>query len=133
MNAVGIVDANRLSVADAVNPTPNMRSTIMGYFRALALGVIRQKVVDHETVEVVVPLATQGVIVPLSAKALELKPEGSRTWDWRDVYATPDLQLTTKDVIEIPRGGKLTRFVVMRAWDYTGEGFLRYEIVNDYT
>lgn len=127
-----IVDAREMSVQDAVNPTPSMRSTVMGWFRAISLVIVRQVTEDHETREISVPFNGQGVIMPLSAKALELKPEGTRTWDWRDVYVSPDLALTTKDAVIIPRAGVQTRFVVMRAWDYSAQGYMRYEIVNAY-
>lgn len=129
---LGIVDAARLSVQDAVMPTPNMRSTILGWFRPLVLAVVRQQTIDFETKEALVQLATRGVIQPMAAKDLQLKPEGTRTWDWRMIHATPDLALTTEDVILIPRGGKTVQFRVMRALDYSGDGFLMYEIVNDY-
>ncbi len=129
---LGIVDANRLSVADAVMPTPNMRSTMLGWMRPIALGIITRTTVDFQTVETVRDVETHGLTQPLTAQKLALKPEGERTWDWRLLHTTTDLELNTGDNVVTTRRGVTTRFRVMARGEYSEDGFYSYEIVNDY-
>lgn len=125
---LGIVDAARLTVDQAVNPTPNMRETIYGWFRKLTLARARRVTVDFQSKETLLPFETMGVIQPLEIKRIAIKPEGTRTWDWRMIHATPDLILVTNEVIEING----VRFRVEGQGGYDQFGFVLYEIVNDY-
>jgi hypothetical protein len=126
---VGIVDANRLTVDEAVSPTPNMRDVIMGWFRPLALTIVRKLTVDFQTREVEVVHETQGVIQPMSIARLKMKTEGERTWKWWTVHANTDLVLQNDDVI-IPRGKPRLR--IMGNGDWSENGFVVYEAVEDY-
>ena len=127
-----ILNASRFSIDDAQCAGPNMRSTMLGWMRPLTLGKVTQSTVDHQTMETYTQIRTMGVIQQLSAQQLALKPEGTRTWDWRMIDCTPDVVLTTEDVILLPRAGQVVRYRVMAVGDFTQNGFAHYEIVNDY-
>jgi len=123
-----IVNASTRTVPQSVAPMPVMRSTIMGWFRPLELTKVIKSTVDFQTVEVEVPVPAQGTIQQLSMQSLAIKPEGTRTWDWRQIHATPDLELLTDDVIKYQ--GKPYR--VMAKNDYAEQGFVEYHVVSDY-
>lgn len=125
---VGIVDANRLTVDQAINPTPNMRDVLMGWFRKISLVIVRKQQVDFQTQEVEVPHETQGVVQPFTAARLQMKPEGQRSWSWWLVYATPDLVLQTDDAI-IYAGMRLR---IMAKWPFEAHGYVEYHAVLDY-
>lgn len=125
---LGIVDAADRDLEQVLGGGPNMLSALRGFFRPLALAKVTQRIVDFQTVEVEVPLATLGVIVALDGRALELKPEGTRSWDWKQIFALSELVLTTEDVV-VYRG---VRYRVMKQRDYNEYGFVNYEVVNDY-
>jgi hypothetical protein len=128
VSQLGIVDANRLTVDQAVAPMPTMRSTIMGWFRPITLVVIRKQTVDFETKETEVALETRGTVQPFSATQLAIKPEGERAWKWKMIHATPDLVLSAGEVINY-RGTKLR---IMRQFPYDENGFVQYEAIEDY-
>lgn len=125
---VGIVDANRLTVDEAVSPTPDVRDLMLGWFRKIALTIVRKKVVDFETREVEVPHETQGVVQPFTASRLMMKPEGERSWKWWLIQSTPDLQLKNDDVI-IYKGVRLR---IMASWDWSANGAMEYHAIEDY-
>lgn len=126
---VGIVDANRLTVDEAVAPMPVMRDVLLGWFRPLALTIVRKITRDFQTREVEVEHMTQGVIQPMSTARLAIKPEGERTWKWWTIHATTDLVLQTDDVVA-PRGKPRLR--IMGQGDWSGNGFVAYDAVEDY-
>lgn len=125
---VGIVDAARLTVDEAVSPTPDMRDTMLGWFRKIALTIVRKAAVDFETREVEVPHETQGVVQPFTASRLQMKPEGERSWRWWLIHATPDLQLKNDDVV-IYKGVRLR---IMQGWDFSANGYCEYHAIDDY-
>lgn len=123
-----IANACNVSVSDAALPMPSVRETIMGWFRPLTLSKVIQRTVDFETVETEIPIKTQGTVQPFSPSMLQLKPEGTRSWEWLQIHATPDLQLETEDVIRY----KGTQYRVMFSNGYEENGFVEYHVVNDY-
>jgi hypothetical protein len=125
---LGIVDANRLSVEDAVAAMPSVRSTLLGWFRPIALTRVIQRIVDFKTLEIEEPLSTRGVVQPLTETSLMLKPEGQRAWKWFLIHATPDLVLAVNDVI-ILKGDRLR---IQKTKDYSVNGYVCYEACEDF-
>jgi len=71
----------------------------------------------------------QGVIQPLSPKAIALKPEGQRAWTWLQIHCfAGSLNLTTNDRI-IYNG---SRYKVMAVLDYSLNNYIEYHVVRDY-
>jgi hypothetical protein len=123
-----IINANARTIPDSFSTTPSMRSTLSGWFRPITMVLIKKVSKDHQIVEIRREIKTVGVIQPLTGQALEIKPEGERSWAWKELHCLPDLILETDDVVEI--GGKPNR--VMARKDYRDFGYLRYELVEDY-
>lgn len=107
---------------------PQMRQTVIGWFRAIVLTKIVKKQVDFRTVEVEEPINARGVIQPMSSKRLEMKPEGQRAFEWLTLHATPDLVLQPDDVVMI----RNRKFRVEGAQDFSEYGYVFYELVNAY-
>lgn len=126
--SVGIRNASRLTVDEAVMPAPTGRSIVYGWLRPIEMVMVRKKTEDFETIEVQVPLKTNGVVQPFTATALAIKPEGERAWKWWSITATPDLQLKADEVITY-RGSKLR---IMRQLPFEANDVVQYEAVEDY-
>lgn len=125
---LGISNASARTVTDSLSPTPTMGSTLLGWFRPIALARVVKVMEDHELREVERPLVTRGVVQPFSATQLSIKPEGERAWKWWMIHATPDLVLLADEVISY-RG---TRLRIMRQFPYEANGFVQYEAVEAY-
>lgn len=125
---LGIQNGKRFSVQDSALDVPNMRETLSGWMRPLALSRVTTEIVNYRAEQIERPLAAYGNDQPLSPQQLSLKPEGQRAWEWRVIWTTTDLKLKPDDVILRKR----TRYRVMGATDWEDSGFFRYEVVNDY-
>ncbi len=125
---VGIVNANKRNVPDSFGPVP-MRSALLGLFRAISLTIVRKVKDGMDWKEVPSDYIAQGVVQQLGDEALEILPEGQRSWQWKMIHCTPDLVLRTDDHI-IYRG---VRYDVMERRDFADYGYVKYMIVNKYT
>ena len=121
-----IVNANRLSVEQAVNPMPQMRSTLLGWMKPLALVKITKTTVDFQTQNVETPLPAVGTWQPFTVEQLKIKPEGQRSWRWFMLHTTTDVVLLTDDLVK--KSG--TAYVVMEKGNYDENGFILYQLVN---
>lgn len=128
ISPLGIQNGNRFSVHDSALDVPNMREALSGWMRPLDLAKVTTEIVNFRAEQIERPLAAVGVIQPLSAQMLALKPEGQRAWKWRVIWTTTDLKLKPDDVISY----KGERNRVMGFTDWEDSGFFRYEVVNDY-
>ena len=101
---------------------------MLGWFYPLELGRAQKQQIDGLTQEILTTVKSKGVVQPLSAQQLAIKPEGQRAWIWLSVYCLPDLVLQPSDIIVY----NCLRYRVMAKHDYTMHGFIHYEIVEDY-
>lgn len=112
-------------VADAV-PIVNMRSSILGWFRPITVGLTQQSVGDDGMVKLTVrEVATSGVLQPLGEK-LDRKSEGGRSWSHWELHCLPNLVLNTNDRITV----KGSYYTVMEMMDYSSEGFVIYKLAK---
>lgn len=116
------------SIYDA-SGLPYMGDVVASWARPITVGLVTKEMLDGEVVETVEDIDTRGMLQPFTASQLAIKPEGQRTWDWSALHALPDLTLTLDDIVTI--FGR--RFRVMTKKDYTLYGYLRYELVENYT
>lgn len=107
---------------------PNMGDALLGLFQPLELAKVETRIENAVAVEVIRPLPAQGVVQPMSARQLALKPEGERTWKWKLIHCAPGLVLAPNDVIQY----KAERYRVNGQWDFSEYGYLLYEVVNDF-
>lgn len=130
MKPAGIIDGASRSIDDAIVVGPNMAGTLRGSFRPLTIGIVRQTTIDFQTKEYVDELTTVGASFPLSAKQLEMKPEGERAWDWRQIICSAELLINTQDELVLP---KLGRYRVLARWDYSLNGYMVYHAAKQAT
>jgi hypothetical protein len=123
-----ITNGNALRIGELTPQLPNVSSTIEGWFQDIVIGIISAPVVKGRVVETVSELQTRGVLQPLTAQQLELKPEGERSWKWYMLHCQPSLSLQTDDTVTI-KGG---RYRVMGRWGYDDYGYVQHELVKDY-
>ena len=108
---------------------PQMANTLNGWEVPLLLIKVTQNVVDGDLVTTEQSINFQGVWQPLKDEALELKPEGQRSWEWIWIHAkSSELNLETADKVKF----KNKRYKVMNKKDYGLNGFVEYQLCRDY-
>lgn len=123
-----IFNASGISVKLASGGLPNVNGALNGWRLPMTFGVVTKEIVNAQVVEVMTAVNFKGVIQPLSARRLEMKPEGQRAWTWLMLHADPTLALDVDDVVTY--NGTQTR--VMARKNYTEYGYIEYELVQDY-
>lgn len=108
---------------------PQMTNTLNGWEVPLLLIKVTQIIVDGDLVTTEQSINFQGVWQPLKDEALELKPEGQRSWEWIWIHAkSSELNLETADKVKF----KNKRYKVMSKKDYGLNGFVEYQLCRDY-
>ena len=108
---------------------PQMASTLSGWEVPLILIKIIQNVIDGDLVTSEQTIKFMGVWQPLRDEALELKPEGQRSWEWVWIHArSSELNLETGDKVLF----KNRRYKVMQKKDYGLNAFVEYHLCRDY-
>lgn len=107
---------------------PNVSETIIGWFRPLILIFTNRAVKNMKVTTGKTKLKCSGVIQPLRAQKLSLKPEGERKWKWKLLFTTPEVNLDAGDDFTI----KNTPYRVMGKCDWSEYGCNAYELVEDY-
>jgi hypothetical protein len=126
---VSIIDGNTQRIDSSFAPQlPSMSGTVEGWFQNLVIGLITSAVVAGRVQETTTDLTTRGVIQPLSARQIEIKPEGERQWKWYMLHCQPSLRLRNDDTVVIG----CDRYRVMSYFDYSQYGYVQYELVRDY-
>jgi len=113
-----------------VNLMPQINAAFAGWFSSITLTVITQTInalgfMDDTTTS----LVFNGVVQPMSAEDLQLKPEGLRSFTWLMIHCKAgDLNLKTNDII-VYSGRK---YKVMGVKDYSLNNYIQYDILEDY-
>lgn len=108
---------------------PQMDTTLVGWEVPLTLVKITQSIVDGDLVTSEKLINFQGVWQPMKDEALELKPEGQRSWEWIWIHAkSSQLNLETADKVIF----KNKRYKVMQKKDYGLNSFVEYQLCRDY-
>ena len=108
---------------------PQMASTLSGWEVPITLIKITQNVIDGDLVTSEQTINFMGVWQPLRDEALELKPEGQRSWEWVWIHArASELNLETGDKVIF----KNRRYKVMQKKDYGLNAFVEYHLCRDY-
>lgn len=112
-----------------VSCMPQMAAAFSGWMQNITMSVFTQKVVDNGLVEDHWnEICFAGTIQPLSARAIALKPEGQRAWDWFQIHTFSRLEISTND--RISWEGQI--YKVMAVKDYGLNNYVEYHIVQDY-
>jgi hypothetical protein len=109
-------------------PIPKIQTALNGWESPITLIKVTQSVVDYVTVETKENISFQGVIQPLTAEALQIKPLEMRSWEWLMIHTRINIELQTNDLIEYE--GK--QYKVMFAKDYSLNNYYEYHLVENY-
>lgn len=108
---------------------PQMDTTLVGWEVPLTLIKITQRIVDGDLETTEKTIKFQGVWQPLKDEALELKPEGQRSWEWIWIHAkSTQLNLETADKVLFNN----KRYKVIQKKDYGLNAFVEYQLCRDY-
>lgn len=113
----------------ALSGMPNMSMALLGWEVPLELVRLTQTMDEGDVAHTEQKIKFKGVWQPLKDEALELKPDGQRSWKWFWLHVqSGTLNLETADKI-IFQG---QRYKVMEKKDYTLNGFVEYQLIEDY-
>jgi len=107
---------------------PQVGSALAGWGREVAVQILRTVLVDGEAKKNARTVNAGVLIQPLSARKIEMKPEGERNWKWNSIHASASLNAKNGDTIEIDGIG----YRILGTWDYSPMGYYAFEAVEDY-
>ena len=122
--------SNNRSISSMLNNgMPQMNTTLQGWEVPLTLVRITQNVVDGDVEDTETVINFKGVWQPLKDEALELKPEGQRSWEWVWIHAqASQLNLETGDKVIFNN----KHYKVMQKKDYSLNSYVEYQLCRDY-
>jgi hypothetical protein len=109
-------------------PIPKIQVALNGWESPVTLIKVTQSIVDYETVNVEEEISFQGVVQPLTAEALQLKPLETRSWEWLMIHTRTSAEIFTNDLIRYD--GK--EYKVMFEKNYSLNGYYEYHLVKNY-
>lgn len=123
-----ITNASNTPLDVATGTVPNVGGALTDWFQPMEFTTIVKQTVGFQVVEVPTSVPFRGVIQPLKARELLMKPEGQRAWTWYQLHATPDLKLKVDDIVTYR--GVPTRVMALKAYDIYG--YIEYELVQNW-
>lgn len=109
-------------------PIPKIQVALNGWESPITLVKITSSLVDYEKVTVRTEINFQGVVQPLTAEALQLKPLETRSWEWLMIHTRTSTEIFTGDLIEY-NGNE---YKVMFENDYSLNNYYEYHLVKNY-
>ena len=106
---------------------PNMGATITEWFQKMTFTRVVRTTVNFETVEAKSEFSAMGVIQPMSAQQVAMKPEGFTAWQWFTIYSDTSLILMPGEYVKYL--GKSYR--VMGRTEWSTYGYLQYDVVQE--
>ena len=110
-------------------PLPKIQFALNGWEVPVTLEKITSStIVDFEKVNIKESINFQGVVQPLTAEALKMKPLETRSWEWLMIHTRTSVEIVTGDLIEYE--GK--EFKVMFDKNYSSYNYYEYHLVKNY-
>lgn len=114
---------------DQTSGMPQMGAAFAGWMKKITLMKITQTVTNGLVTDTQTPVTFDGTVQPLNPKALALKPEGQRAWEWLQIHCFASTgNLTTNDRFQY--AGKI--YKIMGNLDYSLNNYIEYHAVRDY-
>ena len=108
---------------------PQMTVAFAGWQSKINLVRITQEIINGFPEDIEEKIFFQGVIQPLSARQLMLKPEGERSWTWLQIHCfAGNLNLVPNDKIIYNN----VRYKIMASKDYSLNNYIEYHATLDY-
>ncbi len=111
-----------------VGSLPDMSDAIRSWMRPVTLTVVTKTMQNFQLVETKREVAATAVLQPLDPHKLEMKPEGQRAWDWHQIHALPDLELSVDDIVNF----QSTDYRILAKLPYAAYGYVEYHAVRGY-
>ncbi len=123
------LNINRSRGLNVLSGMPQMDTTLYGWEVPLTLQKVYQNVIEGDFTSMTQKIEFKGVWQPLKNEALQLKPEGQRSWEWIWIHAVAgSLNLETADKVIFNN----KRYKVVEKKDYSLNGFVEYQLIRDY-
>lgn len=108
---------------------PQMSQAFLGWSTKVTLLKVTQTVALGDVTNSLDEISFIGVVQPLGAKQIALKPEGQRAWQWLQIHCvSSDLDLDVNDRIQFCN--KI--YKVMAKNDYSLNNYIEYHAVEDF-
>lgn len=99
-----------------------------GWMRTITMKRVAQTVVDGLVKQTEYDFTFRGTMQPLSPRAIALKPEGQRAWEWIQLHVFDGKILCDND--RVSYFGRL--YKVMATLDYSQSNYIEYHLVRDF-
>jgi hypothetical protein len=109
-------------------PIPKIQVAFNGWESPIKLIKITSSIVEYEKVFTRAEVNFKGVVQPLTAEALKIKPLESRSWEWLMIHTRTSAEIFTNDLIEY--NGK--EYKVMFENNYNLNNYYEYHLVKNY-
>lgn len=111
------------------NSMPKVDDVLTGWMIDFVANFTKQVRIDGEFVETSKFVKMQGVLQPLSAEDISLKPEGQRNWKWYQLHVPIKYQqLPVGKIVKLDN----INYKIMAAKDYKLNGYTEYHCIKDY-
>lgn len=107
---------------------PDVETSLSGVVYPISVYRVSKSIVDGFLQEIETKTETEGVIQPLSAQQIAIKPEGQRAWKWMELHCRANLILKPDDIVAIDG----VKYRVTAVYDYRQYGFMHYELAQNY-
>lgn len=107
----------------------DVSGALMDTFQPMVFQTTTKTVIGFQILETPTTYCFQGNWQILSAAEIVQKPEGQRNWAWFAVFAQPSLILVIDQIINYLG----VQYRVMRISDWRINGYIKYELIEDYT
>lgn len=114
---------------------PILDEALLDYFAPIIIGLITTKIqnsddprVDGTSKETVREVRTSGCFQAGPGESLAIGSGGERSWQNGLLHTTPDFNVQTDTILRIAG----VRYRIMKKGDWSVNGFVRYELLEDY-
>ena len=106
---------------------PDVSDAVMTLLRHVKIGIVHKSTVEGYTQEIT---EWRNVLACRQAmpETLAIRKEGERSWRWSVIYVTPDVLLSTDDMVIFDK----VKYRIMEKENWAEYGFLRYNAIEDY-
>lgn len=123
-----IQNACNIPISTVSGTIPQMLGAMDDWFQPMIFEPTIKTEAGYQLIETSQPIVFRGVIMPLTDRQLQIKPEGERAWTWLHLFAEPQLELEVDQVVVYL--GVQTR--VMAQKNYAIYGYVEYQLVQDW-
>lgn len=122
--------ANKINKISDINwGLPNLTNALRGWEVPIIADYIKQEEINGDIVNISEQKRIRGVLQPLKAQEVNLKPEGQRAWSWYELHISPEFkELQVEQYVHI-NGNK---YKIMAVKNYDMYGYLEYHCVRGY-